>query len=190
MAIPGISAVISIGKGALAALRGSRALGAMKTGARLAAGSGKTAAKSVGRFAGDKGAAAGKRFASQFQGLTREQAVALFGPDIVMGAAAGAMTPGDLGDKALVGIASAGGGVIGGAAGRSIMKPGKPIGAMGYAADFIGSAGGDLVGYEGANAVVRARNNGLTPAEQEMLAYEEQVRQQAVEEFLRGGGGY
>ena len=45
-----------------------------------------------------------------------------------------------------------------------------------------------MAGYEGANAVVRARNGDLTPAESEMLAYEEEVRQQAVLDFLRGGG--
>lgn len=75
-------------------------------------------------------------------------------------------------------------------AGRGLVKPGKPIGALSYAADFVGSTGGDMVGYEGANAAVRARNGGLTPAEQEMMAYEEEVRQQAVLDFLRGSGSY
>lgn len=190
MALQGIPAAINIGRAALTALRGSKYLKAAQTGAKLAARSGKTAAKSVGRFAGDKGAAAGKRIAAQYKDLTPKEAMILFGPDILMGGAAGAMTEGDLADKALVGLGSAGGGVVGGAAGRSFVKPGKPIGAMAYAADFIGSSGGDMVGYEGANAVVRARNNGLTPAEQQMLDYEEEVRQQAVLDFLRGGGSY
>ena len=100
------------------------------------------------------------------------------------------MTEGDLADKALVGLGPAGGGLIGGVAGRSLVKPGRPIGALGYAADFVGSTGGDMLGYEAANAAVRARNGGLTPAEQEMIAYEEELRQQAVADFLRNGGRY
>ena len=183
---------IGLGKALLAALRGSKVVKAARAGASLkkVAGAGKTAAKSVGRFAGDKGTAMGKRIAAQYKDLTPKEAMLLFGPDLAMGAAAGVMTPGDLGDKALVGLGSAGGGVVGGAAGRSFVKPGKPIGIAGYAADFAGSTAGDMAGYEGANAIVRARNNGLTPAEQQMLDYEEEVRQQAVLDFLRGGGSY
>ena len=185
-----LQAGMGIGRAIMAALKGSKFLNAAKAGATLqkAAGAGKTAANTVGRFAGDKGVAMGKRIAAQYKEMTPQEAMFLFGPDLAMGAAAGAMTEGDLADKALVGLGSAGGGVLGGAAGRSFVKPGSPIGIGGYAADFVGSSVGDMAGYEGANAVVRARNNGVTPAEQEMLAYEEQIRQQAVEEFLRGGG--
>lgn len=177
-------------KAGIAALKGSKLLSALKGGAAMtnAAKATKSAASAAQRFAGEKGAALGTRLAGQFKDLSPKEAMILFGPDILMGGAAGAMTPGDLGDKALVGIGSAAGGVVGGVGGRALVKPGRPIGAMGYAADFIGSTGGDMVGYEGANALVRARNGGLTPAEQQMLDYEEQIRQQAVEEFLRGGG--
>ena len=176
-------------KAGIAALRGSKLLSAVRGGAAMTnvANATKTAASTATRFAGEKGAALGTRLAGQFKDLSAKEAMFLFGPDVVMGGAAGAMTPGDLGDKAMVGLGSAAGGVVGGVAGRSFIKPGSPIGIGGYAADMVGSTAGDMAGYEGANAAVRARNGGMTPAEAEMMAYEEEIRQQAVAEFLNQG---
>ena len=186
MAIPAIPA---LGKGLLAALKASKLMKAVNAGATLsnAARAAKAAGGSAARFAGDKGAALGSRFANQFQNLSAKEAAMLFGPDVVFGGIAGVITPGDLGDKAMAGLGSAAGGVVGGAAGRSLLKPGKPIGIGGYAADMIGSAGGDMVGYEAANAGIRARHGGLTPAELEALEYEEQMKQQAIQNYLATG---
>ena len=52
------------------------------------------------------------------------------------------MSEGDLAEKALIGLGSAAGGV----AGRSLLKPGSPIGDAGYVAeaDFIGSTAGGM----------------------------------------------
>jgi hypothetical protein len=51
------------------------------------------------------------------------------------------MSEGDLADKALIGLGSAAG-----VEGRSLLKPGSPIGVAGYVADFVGSTAGDIAG--------------------------------------------
>ena len=99
------------------ALATSKTISAMKAAGTMAAKGAGTAAKttagSVSRFAGPKLAATGNRIASQVQGLTMKEKVALFGPDVLGGVAAAAFTPGDLGDKAIVGLGSAAGGAAG-----------------------------------------------------------------------------
>ena len=143
-------------------------------------------AGSVSRVAGPKLAATGTRLASQFKGLTPKEAALLFGPDVASGVIAGAATPGDVLDKVTVCTGATVGGVVGGAAGRSLIRPGKPIGALGYLTDMAGSTAGDMAGYRAAEGVVRARNGGLTPAEVEAIQYDEQLRQQAIIDYLTG----
>ena len=112
-------------------------------------------AGSVSRFAGPKLAATGTRLASQFKGLTPKEAALLFGPDVASGVIAGAATPGDVLDKVTVCTGATVGGVVGGAAGRSLIRPGKPIGALGYLTNMAGSTAGDMAGYRAAEGVVR-----------------------------------
>ena len=117
MAIGAVATGVSLLSKLKAALAASKTVGAMKAAGTMAAKGAGTAAKttagSVSRFAGPKLAATGNRIASQVQGLTMKEKVALFGPDVLGGVAAAAFTPGDLGDKAIVGLGSAAGGAAG-----------------------------------------------------------------------------
>ena len=117
MAIGAVATGVSLHSKLKVALAASKTVGAMKAAGTIAAKGAGTAAKttagSVSRFAGPKLAATGNRIASQVQGLTMKEKVALFGPDVLGGVAAAAFTPGDLGDKAIVGLGSAAGGAAG-----------------------------------------------------------------------------
>ena len=112
------------------------------------------------------------------------------GPDVLFGGIAAATTEGDIVDKALAGAGSAAGGVVGGLGLRGALGPKSGLGIMGT--ELIGGMVGDQVGYGAANKLIAAKNGGQTPAEQRMMAeqqqYEEQLRSQMYDQFLAENG--
>ena len=142
------------------------------------------------RFAGRRLLGLGKKLGSNFSAnLTNmprmEMAMAL-APDAVMGTAFGMMTPGDIGDKLITGVGSAVGGGVGGIGLRAGLGIKNPV--IGFATDWGGSMVGDMVGVAGADAVVRARHGGMTPAETQMFRQQTQtearIKREAQEELL------
>ena len=105
-------------------------------------------------------------------------------PDLLFGGVAAGFAEGDATDKALAGL----GGVTGGLALRSAI-PGiskNPLGILG--AEMVGGIGGDIAGSSIANSISTARHGGVSPMEQQRVAYENELKQQAVDEFLREQG--
>ena len=111
-------------------------------------------------------------------------------PDLLFGGMAAATTEGDIVDKALAGAGSAAGGIVGGLGLRGALGPKSGLGIMG--SEMIGGMVGDQVGYGAANSLIAAKNGGQTPAEQRMMAeqqqYEEQLRSQMYDQFLAENG--
>ena len=148
-----------------------------------------TAAK-VGRFAGQHLA---KLFMNPATGKMMDKAelVARFSPDVVFGALEALMTPGDVVDKAVAGLASAAGGSLGGIA---LSRLGGKNAALGLGLDMVGSIGGDMVGRAGGELIQRGKDKvfgtgqGLTAYERlskkdrEML--EEAIRQDETGKLL------
>lgn len=98
-----------------------------------------------------------------------------FGLDAAFGVYAGFNEPGDLGDKVIRGLATAGSGGLGGAAttvGLSKLTGKMPTGFARQATEFGGAMLGDQVGYSIADSLQRAKNSGLTAWEQEALRQE------------------
>lgn len=109
-------------------------------------------------------------------------------PDAVFGGLAAVQTPGDLGDKLIAGTSTALGGTLGGLALGGAVK--NPIASM--ALDTAGSFGGDMLAYQAAEQLMRAKDKlsggkGRTPYErmgdQERAIYEEQLRRQIMAQY-------
>ena len=82
-----------------------------------------------------------------FGGISKGELAARLGMDALGGAMAAAYTPGDIGDKAIAGIAStlggAGGGLVATRLGSKV-SPQLASGLGGIALDYAGSIGGDI----------------------------------------------
>lgn len=177
---------------AVSGAKGLAGMGGLAGKAGTVAGVGKahaagTAARSaVGRFAGPKLKAMSNGLASQMDGMTKKQLIQYFGPDVFIGGVTGAMTEGDLGDKLVAGGISG----VAGAAGGIGLRAALPAGARanyGGVADLAGSFVGDAGGMGVSDAILRAKNGGLTPAEKSALQYEEELKQQALVDYLTTG---
>ena len=96
------------------------------------------------------------------------------------------MTPGDLGDKAIAGIGSAAGGIAGGIGLRGVLGPSSNLGILGT--EMVGGMVGDQIGMGVADNIIRAKNGGMTPLEQQMSQGDEAYRQQIIDEFLAQNG--
>ena len=105
-------------------------------------------------------------------------------PDVLFGGLAGAMTPGDLTDKLVVGAGSALGGGLGGiattgAAGKFLgMKPNM-------VSEMVGGFGGDMVGQMAADQVLKGKDlitggKGQTPWEKLSEEQEAQLINQVL----------
>ena len=107
-------------------------------------------------------------------------------PDVLFGGLAGAMTPGDLTDKLIVGTGSALGGGLGGIA--TTGAAGKLLGIKGNAgmmADFVGGFGGDMVGQMASDQVLKGKDlvtggKGQTPWEKLSEEQEDQLINQVL----------
>ena len=144
------------------------------------------AGSKVGRFAGPKLKAMSDGLAGQMEGMTRRQMIQYFGPDIFIGGVTGAMTPGDLGDKLVAGGISGVAGAAGGVGLRAAL-PAAARADFGGIADLAGSFVGDAGGLGVSDAIIRAKNGGLTPAEKSSIQYEEELKQQALVDYLTTG---
>jgi len=109
-------------------------------------------------------------------------------PDAAFGLMGAAMTPGDLGDKAIAGTTQfLGGGLTGIAAGRGARALGMSQRAADMA-DMVGSVGGDFLGMAVGDQIMRVKGGGMTPMEQQMLEQDALYRAQLEQEFLQKYG--
>ena len=109
-------------------------------------------------------------------------------PDALFGGLAAIQTPGDLGDKLIAGSTSALGGTLGGLSLGGLTR--NPIGSL--ALDTAGSLGGDMLGYQIGDQLMRAKDKlgggtGQTPYErmgaEQQAIYEEQLRRKILAEY-------
>ena len=135
-----------------------------------------------------------KRGTTSFEGfkknlgvpMTRDDILMTVAPDLLFGGMAAATTEGDLVDKALAGVGSAAGGIAGGIGGRGLLGPKSGLGILGT--EMIGGMVGDQVGYGAAQALIRAKNGGMTPQEQSYAAQDDAYKQQVIDDFLARNG--
>ena len=113
-------------------------------------------------------------------------------PDAIFGVMAGAMTPGDLGDKIIAGGGQAIGGGLGG---LGLSKLGSKVGIGGMGSmglDMAGSFGGDYAGMFAADQLMKGKDKlsggkGQTPwekmGEQQQQEQADQLRQQILWQY-------
>ena len=120
--------------------------------------------------------------------VTKKALLENFGLDAAFGVYAGMNEPGDIGDKVIRGLTTAGAGGLGGVGatvGLSKLTGKMPTGFARQATEFGGAMLGDQVGYSIADSLQRAKNGGLTAWEQEALKQEmEQMYAQGGDPFL------
>jgi len=128
----------------------------------------------------------GNNFKSSIGKMPKTELAFMVAPDVVMGTAFGMTTPGDIGDKLLTGLGSGLGGAAGGVGLRAGLGIKNPM--LGLATDWGGSMVGDMVGVAGADAVIRARHGGMTPAEKQLLTQQMQtearIKREAQQELM------
>ena len=79
-------------------------------------------------------------------GVTPGNIAMNFGPDLLFGGLAGAMTPGDLGDKLIAGTTTAVGGAMGGVGAVGMLGKHKNNPALRLMGEMGGGIAGDMVG--------------------------------------------
>ena len=197
MALPAALAIPALGvklKAALAALKGGSMVGkAAKAGMGTYKALSKAGLpKGVARFAGDKVSKIGRGLTAEgFKKnlgipMTKGDIAMTVAPDLLFGGLAAATTEGDIVDKALAGAGSAVGGIAGGIGLRGVLGPKSGLGVLGT--EMIGGIVGDQVGYGAAEALIRAKHGGMTPAEQQMAAADEAYKRQLYDQFLAEQG--
>ena len=190
-AIGGAKALVGLGGAAKAATGvGS----AMKAGATLPGVLGSAGS----RMAGGKLAGLGSKIMGGLKGAiprTMDDAALMIGPDVLFGGLAGAMTPGDLGDKLIAGTSTAVGGAVGGIGMRGAlggvapqMMATKPYMQMG--AELVGGLGGDMAAQGVADSILRVKGGGTTPYEKMASDQQKELEQQILQQYLSGKGGY
>ena len=120
------------------------------------------------------------------QPLTKDTIAGMVVPDLFFGGMAALQTEGDLGDKLIAGTTSAAGGLIGSTGIRGTFGPKSQLGIM--AAEWGGGMMGDQMGYGIGQSLIRAKNGGMTPAEQGYAQQDELYRQQLMEELKQQYG--
>ena len=118
--------------------------------------------------------------------MTKDDVMMTVAPDLLFGGMAAVTTEGDLVDKTLAGVGSAAGGIAGGLGMRGVLGPKSNLGILGT--EMIGGMVGDQVGYGAANALIRAKNGGMTPQEQSYAAQDDAYKQQIIDDFLARNG--
>jgi len=190
-AIGGAKALVGLGGAAKAATGvGS----AMKAGATIPGVLGSAGS----RMAGGKLAGLGSKIMGGLKGAiprTMDDAALMLGPDVLFGGLAGAMTPGDLGDKLIAGTSTAVGGAVGGIGMRGAlggiapkMMATKPYMQMG--AELVGGLGGDMAAQGVADSILRVKGGGTTPYEKMAADQQKELEQQILSQYLSGKGGY
>jgi len=189
-AIPFLGKAFSLAKG-LAGLKGAAGAASAVKGV---AGHGAAKAAIGGmRFAGPKLST----FASNASGLMPKTAAEWgmrVAPDAIFGTMAGAMTPGDLGDKLIAGGAATAGGALGGLGLRAAvggMAPklmSSPI--VDITSEMIGGIGGDMAAQGVADGILRVKGGGTTPYEKMANEQQRELEQRILQQYLSGKGGY
>ena len=122
--------------------------------------------------------------------MTQSQILQRLSGDILFGGIEAAMTPGDIGDKAIAGIGSAVGGGLGGLA---LSKLAGSNNNLGFMLDMAGSIGGDMAGRMGAEQIQRGKDKlsggkGQTPyeklGEKDREALEQMIREDQTGRLL------
>ena len=197
MALPAALAIPALGvklKAALAALKGGSMVGkAAKAGMGTYKALSKAGVpKGISRFAGDKVNKIGRGLSTE--GFKKNLGIPMskgdiamtVAPDLLFGGMAAATTEGDIVDKALAGAGSAVGGIAGGIGLRGVLGPKSGLGVLGT--EMIGGMVGDQIGYGAAESLIRAKHGGMTPTEQQMIAADEEYKQQLYRQFLQEQG--
>ena len=150
------------------------------------------------RMAGGKLAGLGSKVLEGLKGAiprTMDDAALMIGPDVLFGGLAGAMTPGDLGDKLIAGTSTAVGGAVGGIGMRGAMggiapkmMATKPYMQMG--AELIGGLSGDMAAQGVADNILRVKGGGTTPYEKMAADQQRELEQRILQQYLSGKGGY
>ena len=118
----------------------------------------------------------------------RTNTALMFGPDLAFGAMAGAMTPGDLGDKMIAGTMTGVGGALGGVGLRSLYPGSNSAIMMGL--ELGGGLGGDMLGQGIADSMLRVKGGGTTPYEKMAAEQQRELEQDILRRVLSGKGGY
>ena len=179
LTIPGLTAA---GKGAgIAANIKAAGIGADREAAKLGGGNGVS-------FGGIK------RFAGQALndymgpgGVTPGNIAMNFGPDLLFGGLAGAMTPGDLGDKLIAGTTTAVGGAMGGVGAVGMLGKHKNNPALRLMGEMGGGIAGDMVGQSVGDSILRVKGGGMTPYEREAMLADAEYRRQIEAELISQG---
>ena len=184
----------------LAAL--GKMVGGVKTagaiGAAAKIGGGKLLGAAGTRMAGGKLAGFGSKLMGGLKAAvprTMDDAALMIGPDVLFGGLAGAMTPGDLGDKLIAGTSTAVGGAVGGIGLRGAMggvapqmMATKPYMQMG--AELVGGLGGDMAAAGVSDNILRIKGGGQTPYEKMAADQQKELEQRILQQYLSGKGGY
>ena len=179
VALPALGKIGAALKGLFAAKKIAGAAGAAKqlTIPGLTAGT-KTAAATGAKqgILGNVKRMAGDAMTDYFGGpVTKKALLENFGLDAGFGLYAGLMEEGDLGDKVIRGLTTAGAGGLTGAGatiGLSKLTGKMPTGFARQATEFGGAMLGDQAGYALGDVLQRAKNGGLTAWEKEALRQE------------------
>ena len=150
------------------------------------------------RMAGGKLAGFGSKLMGGLKAAvprTMDDAALMIGPDVLFGGLAGAMTPGDLGDKLIAGTSTAVGGAVGGIGLRGAMggvapqmMATKPYMQMG--AELVGGLGGDMAAAGVSDNILRIKGGGQTPYEKMASDQQKELEQSILQQYLSGKGGY
>jgi hypothetical protein len=114
-------------------------------------------------------------------------------PDVAFGAMAGAMTPGDLGDKILAGTTDAviGAGMTGGLRGVAGLGPTSKLGT---AIEWGGGMASGMASMPVSDALLRIKGGGSSPydklQEEQYANIREQVKQELYEQMMSGRRPY
>ena len=115
-------------------------------------------------------------------------------PDAIFGTMAGAMTPGDFGDKLIAGTAATAGGALGGLglrAGIGGIAPGVMNNAVAdITSEMVGGIGGDMMAQGVADNILRVKGGGTTPYEKMANEQQRELEQRILQQYLSGKGGY
>ena len=198
LALPALAKALGFAKG----LAGAKAATSVLVGGKLAPGlaakasglaSGQVARTALTRMAGPKLAAYGSNFGAMMPKTAGEWGMRV-APDAIFGVMAGAMTPGDMGDKLIAGTTATVGGAAGGLAGRGLigglnpklMK--NPI--VDISTEMLGGMSGDIAAQGVADGMLRAKGGGMTPYEKMAAEQQRELEQQILRQYLSGKGGY
>ena len=115
-------------------------------------------------------------------------------PDAIFGTLAGAMTPGDFGDKLIAGTAATAGGALGGLGLRAGIGGFAPKVMNNAVADItsemVGGIGGDMMAQGVADGILRVKGGGTTPYEKMANDQQRELEQRILQQYLSGKGGY